>query len=69
MEIKLKNQIIIDTNTPPLLKIKKNNRVKNKRLIKEIMRGKRYIIKQNFINNIKIRKHVFHQKKRKHKKK
>ena len=39
MEIKLKKQIIIDANTPPLLKIKKNNRIKNKRLIKDIMKG------------------------------
>ena len=39
MEIKQKNQIIIDTNTLPLLKIKKNNRIKNKRLIQEIMKG------------------------------
>ena len=39
MEIKQKNQIIIDTNTPPLSMIKKNNRIKNKRLIKEIMKG------------------------------
>ena len=39
MEIKLKKQIIIDVNTLPLLKIEKNNRIKNKRLIKEIMKG------------------------------
>ena len=39
MKIKYKNQIIIDTNTLPLSKIKKNNRIKNKRLIKEIMKG------------------------------
>ena len=39
MEIKQKNQIIIDANTPPLLKIKKNNRIKNKRLIKDIVKG------------------------------
>ena len=44
MKIKWKNQIIIDTNTPPLSKIKKNNIIKNKRLIKEIMKG-------NKINN------------------
>ena len=41
MEIKQKNQIIIDTNTPPLSQIKKNNRIKNKRLIKEIMKVKK----------------------------
>ena len=35
MKIKYKNKIIIDTNTPPLSKIKKINRIKNKRLIKE----------------------------------
>ena len=39
MKIKQKNQIIIDANTPPLLKIKKNNRIKNKRLTQEIMKG------------------------------
>ena len=39
MEIKQKNQIIIDTNTRPLSKIKKNNRIKNKRLTQEIMKG------------------------------
>ena len=39
MEIKQKNQIIIDANTPPLLKIKKNNIIKNKRLIKDIVKG------------------------------
>ena len=39
MKIKQKNWIIIDTNTPTLSKIKKNNRIKNKRLIKEIMKG------------------------------
>ena len=39
MEIKQKNQIIIDANTPPLLKIKKNNRIKNKKLIKKILKG------------------------------
>ena len=39
MKIKYKNQIIIDTNTLHLSKIKKNSRIKNKRLIKEIMKG------------------------------
>ena len=39
MKIKQKNQIIIDTDTPPLSKIKKNNRIKKKRLIKEIIKG------------------------------
>ena len=39
MEIKQKNLIIIDANTPPLSKIKKNNRIKKKRLIKEIIKG------------------------------
>ena len=39
MKIKYKNKIIIHANTPPLSKIKKNYRIKNKRLIKEIMKG------------------------------
>ena len=39
MEIKQKNLIIIDANTPPLSMIKKNNRIKKKRLIKEIIKG------------------------------
>ena len=38
MEIKQKNLIIIDANTPPLSRIKKNNRIKKKRLIKEIIK-------------------------------
>ena len=68
MEIKQKNQILIDANTPSLLKIKKNNRIKNKRLRQEIMKGNKIQKKLNFINNRKIRKHVVHQKKRKYKK-
>ena len=39
MEIKQKKQIIIDTDTPPMSKIKKNNRIKNNKLIKEILKG------------------------------
>ena len=43
-KIKQKNKIIIDANTPPLSMIKNNNRIKKKRLIKEIIKG-------NKINN------------------
>ena len=39
MEIKQKKKIIINANTPPLSKNKKKNRIKNKRLIKEIVKG------------------------------
>ena len=48
MKIKQKNWIIIDTNTPPLSKIKKNNRIKNKRLIKEIVKGNEIHNKMEF---------------------
>ena len=49
MKIKQKNQIIIDSNTPPLSKIKKNNRIKNKRVIKQIMKGNKIHKKQKNI--------------------
>ena len=65
MKIKQKNQILIDANTPSLSKIKKNNRIKNKRVIKQIMKGNKIHKKMEKYNKMQSTRKRENRKKNK----